>query len=111
MGQLTVRLPTTLHEQLRERAAHEGVSLNHYVLYALTRQVTLAYTVQPVSEAQQAEQKAAFTALLERLGRASFPEIQAVLDEREVVTGEHELTPEVIDQLQQRLEEQAHSKR
>jgi predicted HicB family RNase H-like nuclease len=37
---MTVRLPESLHQQLQQLADLEDVSLNHYVVYALTRQVT-----------------------------------------------------------------------
>jgi len=50
MSRLTLRLPETLHNQLSALADEEAVSLNQYIVYALTRQVTLAYTVQPVAE-------------------------------------------------------------
>ncbi|CUS03490.2 Protein encoded in hypervariable junctions of pilus gene clusters (fragment) [Candidatus Promineifilum breve] len=42
MARLTLRLPDTLHEQLQTLAEQEAVSLNHYIVYALTRQATLA---------------------------------------------------------------------
>jgi hypothetical protein len=41
MGRLTVRLPEALHRQLESLAKSEGVSLNQYLVYALTRQATL----------------------------------------------------------------------
>ena len=41
MGRLTVRLPDALHQELEDLAHSEGVSLNHYLVYALTRQATL----------------------------------------------------------------------
>lgn len=36
-GKFNVRLPKTLHRQLAEQAAREGVSLNQYVVYKLSR--------------------------------------------------------------------------
>lgn len=42
MSRLTVRLPNALHQQLEALAREEGVSLNHYIVYALTRQATMA---------------------------------------------------------------------
>lgn len=36
-GRFNVRLPKTLHRQLAEQAEREGVSLNQYVLYKLSR--------------------------------------------------------------------------
>jgi len=101
MSRLTLRLPETLHRQLSEHAKQEGISLNQYIVYALTREATLAYTVRPVSDS--ATQQAAFAALLERLGTASFNEIRAALEERETVLPESELNPEVVARLQQRL--------
>ncbi len=103
MSRLTLRLPETLHSQLMNAADGEGVSLNQYIVFALTRQVTLAYTVQPVSDQQVREQRAAYTALLQTLGSASHDEIRAVLDEREEVEAERELTPEVVQRLRETL--------
>jgi len=41
MSRLTVRLPNALHIQLDKLARAEGVSLNQYIVYALTRQATI----------------------------------------------------------------------
>ncbi len=103
MSRLTVRLPETLHHQLTNIAKSEGVSLNQYIVYLLTRQITLAYTVQPVPDSDISQQKKAFTALLQSLGKASFEQIKAVMDEREPVSAERELTPEIITQMRKRL--------
>jgi hypothetical protein len=99
MGRLTVRLPRTLHKQIAALAENEGVSLNQYIVYSLTRQVTLAYTVQPVPEAAIAEQREAYTALLAGLGEATFDEIEAVLAERESIEPEIGLNPDVTARL------------
>jgi len=103
MSRLTVRLPGTLHDQLRARADQEGVSLNQYIVYALTRQVTLDYTVQPAPESALAEQRAAYTALLQGLGRASAGEIAAALTEREAAEPEEGLDPAVLARLRARV--------
>ena len=42
MSRLTLRLPDTLHRQLSKQAEREGISLNQYIVYALTREATLA---------------------------------------------------------------------
>ena len=34
-GKIVLRIPRSLHRQLKERAAVEGVSLNQYMLYKL----------------------------------------------------------------------------
>ncbi len=103
MSRLTVRLPGTLHRQLRALAKDEEISLNQYIVYALTRQVTLAYTVQAVSERTAAQQQASFTALLQGLGQASFAEIEAAMSEREKVEPDLGLMPEVVTRLRERI--------
>ncbi len=52
MGRLTVRLPTALHQQLEVLARNEGVSLNQYMVYALTRQATLDAYLRPGGDVQ-----------------------------------------------------------
>jgi len=103
MSRLTLRLPDTLHEQIETRAQDEGVSMNQYIVFALTRQVGQDYNVQAMSENMVAEQRAHYRTLLDSLGRASFPEIQRVLNEREHVEPEMGLTPEVVERLRQRI--------
>lgn len=85
MGRLTLYLSATLHRQLKNLARNESVSLNQYIVYALTRQATLAYTLQPASEAETNQQQAVFTTLLQSLGQTSFREIQKTLDGRQKV--------------------------
>ena len=85
MSRLTLRLPETLHEQLTEHAEREGISLNQYIVYALTRQTTPAYAVQLNSDTDIKHQHNAFNTLREQLGRASQNEIQSILDDREQV--------------------------
>ena len=106
MSRLTLRLPDTLHDRLRSLASHENISLNQYVVYALTQQVTLSYAIQTTPEEAVAEQRAAYTALLQSLGRASFDEIQQVMDERETVAPEEGLSPEVAEKLRRRIQSQ-----
>ncbi|HNB55194.1 MAG TPA: toxin-antitoxin system HicB family antitoxin [Anaerolineales bacterium] len=103
MSRLTVRLPDTLHQQIELRAEEEGVSMNQYIVFALTRQVGQDYNVQQLPEKMVAEQRAHYRTLLDTLGRASFSEIQEVLNEREQVEPELGLTPDVVDKLRQRI--------
>ncbi len=105
MGRLTVRLPSTLHQQLTRLASSEGVSLNQYIVYALTRQSTQAYTVRPLHEAEVEQQRASFDQLLESLGEASNEEIASVLAKREVVEPETELEKETLAQFKKRVKE------
>jgi len=84
-------------------AEYESISINQYVVYALTRQVTQAYDVQEVPDKVIRQQRAAYIALLQSLGQASFEEIKEVLDEREEVELEIGLNPEVIEKLQNQI--------
>ena len=108
MSRLTLRLPDTLHKQLHKQADREGISLNQYIVYALTREATLAHTVHPISDTDS--QSTAFAALLEKLGHASFDNIQAALDERESVPLEGDLSPEIVKRMKQQLSRQSKRK-
>jgi len=68
MGRFTVRLPDSLHTTLEERAQLEGVSLNQFVVYALTQQVTPTYTVQVAPAQAIREERQRYDALLARFG-------------------------------------------
>ncbi|MBD2309049.1 toxin-antitoxin system HicB family antitoxin [Chroococcidiopsis sp. FACHB-1243] len=103
MSRLTVRLPETLHHQLVRLAESEGVSLNQYIVYALTRQATSAYTVDTLPETTRDRQKESFNTLLQNLGQASPAEIEVIIAEREFVEPEESLTSEVISRLQERM--------
>ena len=103
MSRLTLRLPESLHRQLESRAKQEKVSLNQYLVYALTRHIAMTYMVTPMPEEALQQQREAFAALLENLGQASFTENRQALAEREQVTPEPELDPEVATRLRQRI--------
>jgi uncharacterized protein YpbB len=107
MSRLTLRLPDSLHLQLESLAENEQVSLNQYIVYALTRQTTLDYTIQAIPEKVLAEQRAHYTTLLQSLGQASFEQIESALDERESVDLDPGLTPEVAEALRRKLSNQS----
>jgi predicted transcriptional regulator len=103
MGRLTVRLPDTLHRQIKELADREGISMNQYIVYALTQKVTLAYTVRSVPDEDVRQQARSYAELLRELGRASSDEIRAVLRDRAAHMGDQALSSEEIQQLRERL--------
>ena len=76
MSRLTLRLPDSLHQQLEQMAETEQISLNQYIVYALTRQLTM---------------------------QTSFDEIQQALAAREMVVPEPGLTPEVVESLRAKI--------
>ena len=59
--------------------------------------------MQPVSDASVRQQEVSFASLLQSLGKFSFSEIETALSEREVVSPEPELTPEVVARLRARI--------
>ncbi len=103
MSRFTLRLPQTLHSQLKEQAHLEGVSLNQYIVYALTRQTTSGYMVYAGSKEEMIEREARFAALRESLRKGSDEEIEEALAKREVVEPEPGLTDEMVERLQQRI--------
>ena len=111
MSRLTLRLPDTLHQQLIHLAESEGVSLNQYIVYALTRQSSTNYIIQPIPTQETNQQQPDFNNLLQKLEKADSTEIEIALVERETVQPEKELTPEIIAQFQQRLQSKEKVKR
>ena len=103
MSQLIVDVPETLHRQLLALAADEGVALDDYILYALTRQTTWAATLQPISPTMANQQCESFAALLHTLGRADTSAIEQALAEREFVEPEADLPADVVHLIKQRL--------
>jgi len=95
MSRLTLRLPDSLHRQLNLLASKEKISLNQFIVYALTRQAT------------QDEQRVQFKSLLQSLGQATPEQIERVLDERERVVPESELTSDIVEALQQKIPQPA----
>ena len=73
MARLTLRIPESLHATLAERAEREGVSMNQFVVYALSRITAVD---------QVAEQKAIFQTLLNR-----YPEDEAEQELQRVLAG------------------------
>lgn len=106
MSQLVLEIPETLHQQLERLARNEGVSLSQYIVFALTRQSTSAYTVKAVSGKEIEQQKNDFANLLQSLGQASFEEIEQVMQEREVTKIEKGLSPEVMQHLKNKISKQ-----
>lgn len=106
MSRLTLRLPETLHQQLVNLALGEGISLNQYIVYALTKQVSAAYTVQATSKEDRELQQENFNKLRSQLKKADPKEIEKILSQREIVEPEPELTPQIIDRLKAKIKDQ-----
>lgn len=78
MSRMTLRLPESLHRQLTEQARQEGVSLNQYLVYSLTRLVSVR---------DLRNQMATFDGLTSRFSRdESEAALQALLANREPIS-------------------------
>lgn len=111
MGRFTLRLPQTLHDELEMRAEQEGVSLNQYVVYALTRQVAVAYTVHVLPDENIREQRARYEKLLESLGQSSLEATKEFLQVRESAAPEEGLSDDVIARVETRITAAGRQKR
>jgi len=103
MSRLTLRLPETLHHKLANLAKSEGVSLNQYIVYALSCQIHNSYTVDFLSEKEIEQQKPAFNQLIKDLGTLEDEEIKTILNQREKVDIDEELPLEIRNKLMAKL--------
>jgi len=103
MSRLTLRLPESLHQQLSDLAKSEGVSLNQYIVYILTRQAASSYTMQTHSESSLEKQRESFADLLKSLGEANPIQVEKALAQREVVDPEAELTSDIFKRMQDKI--------
>lgn len=103
MSRLTLRLPETLHHKLANLAKSEGVSLNQYIVYALSCQIHNSYTVDVLSEKEIEQQKTAFSQLIKDLGTLEDEEIKAILNQREKVDIDEELPLEIRNKIMAKL--------
>jgi len=103
MSRLTLRLPETLHHKLANLAKSEGVSLNQYIVYALSCQIHNSYTVDVLSEKEIEQQQPAFNQLIKDLGTLEDEEIKAILSQREKVDIDEELSLEIRNKVMSKL--------
>jgi hypothetical protein len=112
MTRLTVRLPDSLHAMLIAHSQKENVTLNQYIVYALTRQMTQGYRLRIVPETERKQQRAEYRALRERLGApATQAQAEKFLARRQPVEPEADLPPEIVDRLQRRIARQQRAAR
>ncbi len=103
MSQIEISVPDTLLDQLKTSAIKEGVSLEQYILFALTRQAMLTPVIRKVSEKDVVFQQNDFIERIKRLGNPSAEELEKILQEREIVEPESGLEPETVLRLKNRI--------
>ena len=97
MGRLTLRLPDTLHQQLASLAEEEGMSLNQFIVYALTRQVSSVSLVR--------QQRGMYAASPQNSGSVAYDEVRAVVKEQKTTYPEQVLEVDTIFPLPVSLEQ------
>ncbi len=102
MSRLTLRLPDSLHRQLKAAARKENVSLNQFIVYALTRQMS-SYEIEETPAEEVRRQEENFFWLLEQLREGTPAEIQRALDAREPAEPEEVMAWPQVQQLRERV--------
>jgi len=70
---LSLRLPNSLHERLRELAAREGISINQLVTLAAAEKVASLLTIEHLAERARQADLDAFDRLLDRVPALAPP--------------------------------------
>ncbi len=103
MSRLTLRLPDTLHRQLKAAARKENVSLNQFIVYALTRQMA-AYEMEEASAEEVQRQEESFRWLVAHLRKGAPEDIQRALDMRETGEADEVMQWPQVQQLRARVQ-------
>lgn len=107
MSRLTLRLPETLHEQLAKLAEKEGVSLNQYIVYSLTRQIGASYSIQVATESEVSQQEVALNQWIQSSEKCSDAEAAEILAERDFAEKEIRLDPEMVTRFRQMIQKKS----
>jgi hypothetical protein len=67
MSTISLRLPDSLHRQIRELAAREGISINQFISTAAAEKMAALMTVEYLEERAQRGSREKFEAALARL--------------------------------------------
>ena len=66
MSALSLRLPKSLHEQLRELALEEGISVNQFVMLAVAEKVASLSTIEYLEKRAKGGSREKFLAILKK---------------------------------------------
>lgn len=70
MSTLNLRLPESLHEQVRSLAKVDGVSINQFITLAISEKVTTLLTLDYIRERARRASRADFEDVLAQIGAA-----------------------------------------
>lgn len=71
MSTLSIRLPESLHKQVKELAENEGISMNQFIALAVAEKMSALMTVEYLEERAQRGGREKFDAILEKVPEAS----------------------------------------
>ncbi len=69
MSALTLRLPESVHQHIREIARHEGVSINQFISTAVSEKISAIMTETYIENRAKKATKGAFKKVLDRVPR------------------------------------------
>jgi hypothetical protein len=67
MSALSLRLPKTLHEQLRELALEEGISVNQFVMLAVAEKIASISTIEYLEKRAKRGNREKFLEILNKV--------------------------------------------
>lgn len=82
MSTLSLRLPTSLHRNLRELAEREGVSINQIINAAVGEKVAALHTLDYLRERAKRGSRAAFDAVLAKVPDVEPPDYDRLPNRR-----------------------------
>lgn len=77
MSVLSLRMPKTMHEQVRELAQEEGISINQFVLLALAEKIAALQTINYLEERARRGSREQLLAILDKA-----PDVEPEDDDR-----------------------------
>lgn len=67
MSTMSVRLPESMHDQLKEMARREGISMNHFVTLAVAEKLSALLTEEYLAKRAQRGSREKFDAVLAKV--------------------------------------------
>ncbi|MCX6996050.1 MAG: toxin-antitoxin system HicB family antitoxin [Kiritimatiellaeota bacterium] len=69
MSALNLRLPTSVHRHIRDISSHEGVSINQFIVSAVSEKISALTTEEYIASRAKRAGKGAFRRVLDRVPR------------------------------------------
>lgn len=103
MRRFTLRLPETLFQKLEMLAEWEGVSLNQFLVYSLTKTAARAYQVVPLSKEEIENQKVQYESVIDQLSEIGQETFDRIIAEGEPVERYNAINPELAERIEEKI--------